>query len=549
MYLCLKTKCIMNTHSLYSVIIALLAAWTFSADVVAEVRMSPLISDGMVLQRGRELSIGGWAAPGEKISFSLADRKCEVRAGADGRWTVKLEPMKAGGPYVMRVNGTEVKDVMVGDVFLCSGQSNMELTVARVMDRFAQEVNGYENTRVRYLKVPYAWRFDHPADSIRREPWKAMTEDNVPGFSALCYFFGRLMQERTGVAVGIVNASWGGTPVEAWTGEEGLKDFPEYINLKSMYEDRSLTDGISRMERARQASWSRQLYAADPGMHDAEPWYAAGMDDSGWDKVDMFAGGWALRCGRPAAGSHWLRKDFTVPAHMAGSEAVLRLGCMVDADSVYVNGRFVGSTGYQYPPRIYKVPAGLLHEGRNQVTIRLVSYGGMPSFVREKPYKIICRGEEISLEGEWKHRVGAQMPASPQSTSFQNMPVGLYNGMIYPLRDYTFKAVAWYQGESNVGRWNEYSSLLCAMMKDWRRTFGDNLHFYIIELADFLAPDDPGRKAWAEMRKQQAAAAETDGNATLIKNSDTGEWNDIHPLDKKTPAERLVKAIMENSGK
>lgn len=210
----------MNTHSLYSVIIALLAAWTFSADVVAEVRMSPLISDGMVLQRGRELSIGGWAVPGEKISFSLADRKCEVRAGADGRWTVKLEPMKAGGPYVMRVNGTEVKDVMVGDVFLCSGQSNMELTVARVMDRFAQEVNGYENTRVRYLKVPYAWRFDHPADSIRREPWKAMTEDNVPGFSALCYFFGRLMQERTGVAVGIVNASWGGTPVEAWTGEE-----------------------------------------------------------------------------------------------------------------------------------------------------------------------------------------------------------------------------------------------------------------------------------------------------------------------------------------
>ena len=216
---------------------------------------------------------------------------------------------------------------------------------------------------------------------------------------------------------------------------------------------------------------------------------------------------------------------------------------------MYVNGRFVGSTGYQYPPRIYKVPAGLLHEGRNQVTIRLVSYGGVPSFVREKPYKIICRGEEISLEGEWKHRVGAQMPASPQSTSFQNMPVGLYNGMIYPLRDYTFKAVAWYQGESNVGRWNEYSSLLCAMMKDWRRTFGDNLHFYIIELADFLAPDDPGRKAWAEMRKQQAAAAKTDGNATLIKNSDTGEWNDIHPLDKKTPAERLVKGIMENFGK
>lgn len=536
----------MNTHKLYSVIIAMLSVWIYGAGAMAEVRVSPLISDGMVLQRGRTLKIGGWAAKNEKINLSLAGRKYVAYAGADGRWAVELKPMKAGGPYVMKINSLTVNDVMVGDVFLCSGQSNMELTVARVMDRFAGEVEGYENTRVRYLKVPYAWRFDHPADSIRREPWKAMTERNVMGFSALCYFFGRLMQERTGVPVGIVNASWGGTPVEAWMSEDALKDFPEYVNAKSMYEDKSLAGEISRMESMRQAAWSRQLYAADPGMHAPVVWYAPELDDSNWQVVDMFSRSWAVRRGRPAAGSHWLRKNFEVAETMAGKEAVLRLGCMVDADSVYVNGRFVGSTGYQYPPRIYKIPAGLLHEGRNQVTVRLVSYGGMPSFVREKPYKIVCNDGEISLEGEWKHRVGAQMPASPSSTSFQNMPTGLYNGMISPLGDYTFKAVVWYQGESNVGRWGEYAALLGAMMKDWRRTFSDNLPFYIIELADFLAPDDPGRKAWAEMRKQQAMAAERDGNATLIKNSDTGEWNDIHPLDKKTPAERLVRAVMED---
>ena len=536
----------MKTHSLYSVITALLWMAAPLSGIVAGVRMSPLFADGMVLQRGRVVEIGGWADPGEKISFSMAGTNSTVYADSLGRWTVRLQPMKAGGPYVMKVNDVALRDVLVGDVFLCSGQSNMELTVARVMDRFADEVNGYENTRVRYLKVPYAWRFDRPADSIRREPWKAMTERNVPGFSALCYFFGRLLQERTGVPVGIVNASWGGTPVEAWTGEDALKDFPEYINLKSMYEDKQLTDEITRMERLRSAQWGRQLYMTDPGIHAPVPWYAADMDDSSWQRVDMFSPSWAMRRGRPAAGSHWLRKDFTLTAQMAQAGAVLRLGCMVDADSVYVNGRLVGSTGYQYPPRIYKVPAGLLREGRNQVTIRLVSYGGKPSFVREKPYKIICRGGEVSLEGEWKHCAGAQMPSAPQSTSFQNMPTGLYNGMIYPLRDYTFKGVAWYQGESNVGRWNEYAALLCAMMNDWRRTFGDNLPFYIIELADFLAPEDPGRKAWAEMRKQQAMAAQQDGNATLIKNSDTGEWNDIHPLDKKTPAERLVRAVLSS---
>lgn len=536
----------MKTHSLYSVITALLWMVAPLSGIVAGVRMSPLFADGMVLQRGRVVEIGGWADPGEKISFSMAGTNSTVYADSLGQWTVRLQPMKAGGPYVMKVNDVTLRDVLVGDVFLCSGQSNMELTVARVMDKFAAEVNGYENTRVRYLKVPYAWRLDHPADSIRREPWKAMTERNVPGFSALCYFFGRLLQERTGVPVGIVNASWGGTPVEAWTGEDALKDFPEYINLKSMYEDKQLTDEITRMERLRSVQWGRQLYMTDPGIHAPVPWYAADMDDSSWQRVDMFSPSWAMRRGRPAAGSHWLRKDFTLTAQMAQAGAVLRLGCMVDADSVYVNGRLVGSTGYQYPPRIYKVPAGLLREGRNQVTIRLVSYGGKPSFVREKPYKIICRGGEVSLEGEWKHCAGAQMPSAPQSTSFQNMPTGLYNGMIYPLRDYTFKGVAWYQGESNVERRNEYAALLCAMMKDWRRTFGDNLPFYIIELADFLAPEDPGRKAWAEMRKQQAMAAQQDGNATLIKNSDTGEWNDIHPLDKKTPAERLVRAVLSS---
>lgn len=537
----------MNTHNLFTRIAILAGVMAWGLGMEAKVKLSPLFSDGMVLQRERMIDVSGTASPGEEINISLKKKKYHTVAGEDGRWSVKLNPMKAGGPYVMTVNDISINDIMVGDVFLCSGQSNMELTVARVMDKYASEINGYENTRVRYLKVPYAYSFDTPLDSIRPEPWKAMTEKNVQGFSALCYFFGRLLQEETSVPVGIVNASWGGTPVEAWISEKGLRDFPEYVNLKSMYEDRNLIDEISRVERARQKEWSTQLYKADYGLHDSMPWYAESLDDSSWEKVDMFSSSWAVRRGRPAAGTHWFRKNFDVPASCAGKEAVLRLGCMVDADSVYVNGRFVGSTGYQYPPRIYRLPAGLLHEGKNQVTIRLTSYGGRPSFVREKPYRIICGNDEISLLGEWKYRAGAQMPSSPSSTSFQNMPVGLYNGMIYPLRNYVFKGVAWYQGESNVGRWGEYAELLNSLMNDWRNTFGSDIPFYIIELADFLAPDDPGRRAWAELRKQQALAAEKDGNATLIKNSDTGEWNDIHPLDKKTAASRLVREVMKNT--
>lgn len=515
------------------------------AVVKPEVVLPPLFADGMVLQRGRELRVNGTAAPGEKVTLSMAGRKYTVTAAASGRWSIVMPGMKAGGPYEMRINDVCLKDVMVGDVFLCAGQSNMELTVARVMDRYAEEVEGYENTRVRYVKVPYAYRFDVPADTLKKVRWQAMTADNVAGYSALCYFFGRMLQERTGVAVGIVNTSWGGTPVEAWMSGQALEDFPEYRSLMSIYADAEMTDAVIRDERMRQAAWTAETWRSDPGVNGGKKWYEADYDDTDWEKVDMFDRRWATRHGRAANGTHWFRREIDVPAGCGAMEAVLRLGCMVDADSVYVNGRLVGSTGYQYPPRIYKVPAGLLSEGRNQITIRLFSYGGRPSFVREKPYKLICGGREISLEGEWKHRAGAQMPQWPSTTSLQNMPGGLFNGMVHPLRDYGFSGVVWYQGESNVGRWGEYAGLLGAMMKDWRKLFADDgLPFYIVELADFLAPDDPGRAAWAGLRKQQAMAAETDGNAVLIKNSDTGEWNDIHPLDKKTAAGRLVEAVM-----
>lgn len=267
----------------------------------------------------------------------------------------------------------------------------------------------------------------------------------------------------------------------------------------------------------------------------------------------MFSADWGNNGLNPIGGSHWLRKDVDIPQNYSGKEAILRLGCIVDADSVYVNGQFVGTTGYQYPPRIYKIPAGLLKAGKNNVTVRLISNGGQPSFVPEKPYKIIIpsegQNEEISLEGTWKYRLGAPMPNAPSMMFFCYKPVCLYNAMIAPLKNYTFNGVIWYQGESNVSRRNEYASLLTAMIADWRRTFDrQDLPFYIVELADFLSKDDiDGRKAWAEMRQEQAMAAKQNTHTTLIKNSDLGEWNDIHPLNKKTLGERVANAALKQT--
>lgn len=284
---------------------------------------------------------------------------------------------------------------------------------------------------------------------------------------------------------------------------------------------------------------------SDKGLHTETPWYAASFDDRSWKTVDMFSSSWATNGWRPINGSHWFRQQINIPESWNNKEAILRLGCIVDADSVYVNGCLVGTTSYQYPPRIYKVPAGVLKTGQNQITVRLISNGGYPSFVKEKPYKLICGKDEIVLSPSWKYHVGAEMPSAPASTNFHYVPVGLYNGMIAPLENYMFKGVVWYQGESNVGKWQEYSSLLTALMKDWRKLFqNDKLPFYIVELADFLAPDDPERASWAALRAEQAKAAQSVDHATLIKNSDTGEWNDIHPLDKKTAGTRLVEAVL-----
>ena len=297
--------------------------------------------------------------------------------------------------------------------------------------------------------------------------------------------------------------------------------------------------------------WNTSLYRGDAGLHEATPWYAANYNDKDWKTVDLFSTDWGNNGLNPINGSHWFRKKVEVPQEWNGKEATLRLGCIVDADSVYVNGTFVGTVSYQYPPRIYTIPAGVLKAGKNTVTIRLISNNGYPHFVKEKPYKIICGNEEVSLQGEWKYRLGASMPPAPGMMFFCYKPVCLYNAMIAPLQNYGIRGVLWYQGESNVDRRNEYAALLTAMIADWRSTFDKpELPFYIVELADFLSKDDVGgRQAWAEMRKEQAKVAETNRNTRLIRNSDLGEWNDIHPLDKKTLGQRAAESALETDNK
>lgn len=534
--------------------------------VRAKVKLPALISDGMVLQREQTIKVWGTADAGESIQVrftkdtfptSTTNKKLKdiytATANADGQWSITLPSMKAGGPYSMLINDIEIRNILVGDVWLCSGQSNMELPISRVTDMFADEIAGYNNEKIRHIIIPKVYNFHTPQEDMPQTSWKALTQDNVMDFSALAYFFAKAMYEKTNIPIGIINASWGGTPIEAWVSEEGLRQFPLYINDKRQYEDDNFCTHIKQVKNEKFRHWNESLYRGDAGLHEATPWYSENYDDHTWQEVDMFSADWGNNGLNPIGGSHWFRQDVTITDIAPGSDAILRLGCIVDADSVYVNGIFIGNTTYQYPPRIYRIPAGVLKTGQNNITVRLISNGGQPSFVKEKPYKIIYQAtdreqtKELNLKPTWKYRLGAPMPDAPEMMFFCYKPVCLYNAMIAPLKNYGICGALWYQGESNVSRRNEYAALLSAMISDWRRTFNsEQLPFYIVELADFLAKNDiQGRKAWAEMRHEQARAAQMNTNTYLIKNSDLGEWNDIHPLDKKTLGQRAAETALK----
>lgn len=513
----------------------------------AAVKLPSVLSDGVILQRDEPVVIWGRADPGENVMVRLAGRRANVQAAPDSTWSVTLKPVKAGGPYTLEVNDLKVDDVLFGDLYLCSGQSNMELMVSRVTDFFSDEIESYTNDRIREFKTPKEYAFHGPRADVSPAKWKKVRPEEVKQFGALVYFMARELYERNGhVPVGIVNSSWGGSKIESWLSDEAVENYPDMKCRLKLVEDDLYRDLVGKAEDRASYLWFTTLNSTDPGYkgtHRASPL----LDDSEWETVELLGREWGTENGRAANGSHWLRRTFSVDGAHAGAPAELRLGCIVDADSVWVNGRFVGFTSYQYPPRIYPIPAGVLHEGDNNVTVRVVSNCGTPHFVPEKPHKVIfADGNEISLEGTWRHARGAAMPQAPERTDFFNNPTTLYNGLIAPMANLPFRGVVWYQGESDVDIRDRYCDIMKTLVADWRGTFGNpRLPFYIVELADFLHPSDTGgRAAWQQMREAQHRAADETDRAYWIKNGDIGEWNDIHPRDKKTPGVRTAEAIL-----
>lgn len=508
----------------------------------ASVKLPVLISDGMVLQRDTELKLWGWASENESIEISFLNKSYKTTADSNGKWEVSLPPQQAGGPYQIQINDISIHDILIGDVWLCSGQSNMEIPIRRVLDLYQQEVSQINNPYIRHLKVPLNYNFEKTNDDLNGGSWKSATPENILDISAVAYFFAKELYDKYKVPIGLLNSSAGGSPIEAWLSKDALKQFPSDLQTAEQFAQVGYIDSIRAQEKKIANQWYSTLNQKDKGISD---WFKSDLNTFDWGTINL-PGYWVDKGIGNINGSFWFRKDFELPASMVGKPALLRLGCIVDSDSAYINGKFVGTTSYQYPPRIYTIPLGILHEGKNSVAVRVINSIGKGGFVEDKPYQVIVGDESIDLTGEWKYKLGAEMkPLAPQ-TFFQYKPMGLYNGMIAPVIDYPIKGVIWYQGEANTSKPTEYSALLSALITDWRMKWNRaDLPFILAQLPNFMmAKEQPSESNWAMLREAQSKVLEIP-NTGMTVNIDLGEWNDIHPLNKKEVGHRLALCAMK----
>jgi hypothetical protein len=506
----------------------------------ADLGLARIFSDHAVLQRDQPIAVWGTAGAGGKVTVTLGGQTASASADAQGKWKVQLPPQPAGGPYALTVasEGQTVSraDILLGDVYLCAGQSNMEF-LQRASTNAIGATYTAQNDRIRYLNVPRNSALAPQDDLLAPAAWTPMNADTVGDASAVCYYMARALQADYKVPVGFIQASWGGTTIQGWIGAESLRTFGDYktgIDLVTQYG----TDpaAAQRAQDARTEAWWR---AHDPATAAQRAFVAPDFDDSAWESV-VPAGA------RGGDGVTWYRTTVTLTDAQAKAANALHLGPVDTYDTTWVNGQRVGGAGLAWLARDYAVPPGIFKPGRNVIVMRVLGGAG-PTGAPANRTIGLSDGPAIPLPAAWKVRRGSALtglavPPAPWDmlTSYTT----LYNGMIAPLVGYKFKLTAWYQGEANADAADEYRTLLPMLMRDWRQRFGQPaLPFLVVQLTSYGATATaPGDSTWAELRAAQADTVAHDPHAGLAVTLDVGDRFDIHPTQKTVVGERLARA-------
>lgn len=509
----------------------------------AQIRLPKLISDNIILQRDQSVKIWGWATPDEKITVLFNKKSFKTTTSKNGKWELLLPAQPAGTGHQMVLKGQNeiiIKNIAFGDVWLCSGQSNMTITMERVKERFTNDIITANYPDIRYFFVPTTTNLNIPKEDFPQGEWKTANTKDIYTFGALAYFFARDIYTKYKVPIGIINSSVGGTPIEAWISEEGYKNLPDIQKTITQNKDTSYVNSINRRTLV---TGTKTTVIKDLGS--IEHWENLDYKPKGWRNFNI-PGYWEDQGIKDLNGVVWFRREFEVPKNWIGKPVKLFMGRIVDGDEIYVNGKKIGNTTYQYPPRRYEIPSDLLKEGKNTFVIRVTNTSGKGGFVPDKNYSMIANGEEIDLKGTWKYKVGeAYQPKNSSELSGglvqQNQPTALYNAMIAPILPMKIKGFIWYQGESNTGNPELYKVLIPTLITDWRALWKDEkLPFLVVQLANYQDINyTPTESNWARLREAQNQALKLPNTAVTVT-IDLGEWNDIHPLNKKDIGKRLA---------
>lgn len=527
------------------ILLFLLLIYGYQKDIRSEVRLPQIFADSMVLQRDKDIVIWGWADVNEKVVVRFRKQERTTYADKDGKWKISFSPESAQPKgdilSITGKNSIAIKDVLVGDVWICSGQSNMEWPV-KLSSNADEEIRAANFTAIRHFYLPKN-ASGTPLDDVGKTAWQTATSGNVEAFTAVGYYFAREIHLDQKIPIGIINTSWGGTDVETWISAAGFKSddmFSKSIGTLPIL-------NVDSLQRVRETAVKKNIEKLQPKFpqdSDLQLWKDKTFDDSRWPQMKL-PGNWEQQQLSDVDGVVWFRRKFDLTGAEAGRPVELHLGKIDDSDETYVNGVLVGKTELKAgEKRIYNIPCGLLIDGSNSIAVRVTDvWGGGGFYGDETDMKLVINQvDSKKLDGLWSFQVEKISPQS-YNVSPNHYPSLLYNGMIHPLINLPIKGVIWYQGENNAGRAHEYRRSFPLLISDWRNQWNQgDFPFYFVQLSSFIAGGGNSKKgsSWAELREAQAMTLNNMPQTGMAVTVDIGETNDIHPKNKQDVGKRLA---------
>ncbi|GAA0358828.1 sialate O-acetylesterase [Alkalibacterium iburiense] len=508
------------------------------------------ISHGMIIQQQKPIVFSGKDKVSTLVKVTFDNKTIETITDESGKWSVTFPEKQAGGPFQLHVEGTstkQIEDILVGEVWLIGGQSNMELPINRTYDEFKEEIDSAHFPEIRQFHIEMDPTFDQPKNWLEQGEWKAAVQENIQNFSSLGFFYAKELYEQLNVPIGIIHTAVGGTPIEAWMNEATLRELNGYDNELDYWKNSANVKKEIEKDAARNQTWYEDLQSNDKGYLEEPKWFEEEYEPKDWKPITipvMFKDTDLAEF----SGAVWFRKTFDCTEEDLSSEAYrLRLGSLINGDETYLNGVKVGETGYRYPPRKYPINKEQLKVGTNTLVIGLSIDAANGGFIPTFPYQLESKDFSISLEGEWSYKIGYQKDVIEPMLFLHYKPAVLYKGMIHPLKDMSLRGILFYQGESNSGNPEGYSDLMSLMVEDWRRVLSDDLPFYYVQLANYIDPA-VGRDElnWAHLRDEQNKARFKIPKSQMVPAYDSGISYELHPHDKKTLGKRLSRISLYN---